>query len=53
MRESEFRRFLRRQEAREAGKKEQEKIDVWVVVKGAKKWAIFLLVNALLTNRNR
>lgn len=51
MKDEEYERFLRRHEKRPA--QEKQRMTVWQAIRSAKKWILFLLVQALLTNRNR
>ena len=51
MKDEEYERFLRRHEKKPA--QEKQIMTVWQAVRSAKKWIFFLLVQALLTNRNR
>ena len=51
VKEDEYQRFLRRHEKRPV--QEKQRMTVWQAIRSAKKWIFFLLVQALLTNRNR
>jgi hypothetical protein len=57
MRQSEYRRVLLRQEkaraAKQAAEEERKAQSLWQKAKTAKRWIFFLLVQSLLTNRNK